>query len=59
MKYEWIYSKVNGEAEEEYRYQRDPYEFAMRNLWLPRSGSWSTPALHAFRKEIYPPKKLV
>lgn len=52
MTWDALWNRVNREAEEEYRYQRDRYEFAMRHLWQPRFVSMSTPALYAFIKDM-------
>lgn len=50
---DWVWRKANEDAEREYRWKRDPYEFAQRHLWIPRFESMSTPALYAFTKDIY------
>lgn len=48
----WIWKKVNDEANREHLYDRDPYEFAMTHLWIPRFESWSTAAYYAFTKDL-------
>lgn len=47
-----VWTLANREAEQEYRYQRDPYEFAQKNLWIPQFVSMSTPALFAFTSDM-------
>lgn len=48
----WIWKTVNDEANAAHLYDRDPYEFAQKHLWIPKFVTWSKSAYYAFTKDI-------
>jgi hypothetical protein len=52
MTWDALWSRVNREAEEGSRYQRDPYEFAQKHLHVWQFRPWTRAAYHAFGKDI-------
>lgn len=52
MTWDALWKRVNQEAEQEYRYQRDPYEFAQKHLHIWNFQPWGQTPMHAFTRDI-------
>lgn len=52
MTWDALWRRVNIEAEQEYRFKRDPYEFAQKHLHEWKFKPWSKAAYYAFGRNI-------
>lgn len=49
---DWIYKKCQADDAREYRFERDPREFAQKHLWIPQFRPMGKTAYYAFGRDM-------